>query len=165
MRSIRTILTCIPSLTKKGVSSAPIASRESTPGVCHSNLPPLSTFSRTFTINWHRVNSATLGISQDNQSVVLTGPRATLLIALMWIPHPEIITNIGAAIPPNAAATKAAGSPTVIPLGGMMAAVWTSTIHKTAIALMRSICASLNLSPRESCYLDRIFYRTGQLLR
>tara|TARA_B100001123_G_C14820707_1_gene832072 strand:- start:457 stop:576 length:120 start_codon:yes stop_codon:yes gene_type:complete len=39
------------------------------------------------------------------------------------MPQPEIITNMGAAIPPKAAATKAAGSPTLIPRGGIMAAV------------------------------------------
>ena len=73
----------------------------------------------------------------------LVRPLLILLEALMYIPHPDIITNNGAAIPPNAAATNAAGSPTDTPFGGMIAAVCTSTMHNTAIALILSIWESL----------------------
>lgn len=46
-----------------------------------------------------------------------------LLLALLYIPHPDIVTNIGAAIPPIEAEKNAIGCPTVIPSGGMIAAV------------------------------------------
>ena len=95
-------------LTNIGHIAAEIASRVSTPGVCHSNLPPLSTLRRTLTVSWQRHSRATLGIIHlAHWSEVC--PSSTLLDALLYIPHPEMVTNSGAAIPPNAAATKAAG--------------------------------------------------------
>ena len=140
----------IVSLTNNGATKEAKASNVNTPGVCHSNRPPLSTLRRIFTNNWQITSTANLGTIQLTQPVEPVGPTEDLLTALLWIPHPDIITNNGAAIPPNAAAMKAPGSPTVIPFGGSMAAVCTSTMHNTATALILSIWRNLILRPLQS---------------
>tara|TARA_B100002051_G_C16205908_1_gene378819 strand:- start:298 stop:507 length:210 start_codon:yes stop_codon:yes gene_type:complete len=68
----------------------------------------------------HRIN--TRGAIHRVISETPTPPEI-LLLALPYIPQPEMVTNKGAAIPPNEAAIKAAGCPTVTPLGGTIAAV------------------------------------------
>jgi hypothetical protein len=65
------------------------------------------------------------GIIHEIQDEILLFPELLLLVALRYIPHPEIVTNIGAAIPPIAAETNAIGWSTDIPSGGIIAAVWT----------------------------------------
>ena len=59
-------------------------------------------------MSWQMHSRATLGIIHfAHWSEVC--PSSALLDALLYIPHPEMVTNRGAAIPPKAAATKAAG--------------------------------------------------------
>ena len=105
-----------------GAKIAAIAIKVRTPGVCHSNLPPRSIASRKLTRNWQAVRIATLGRTQLIQAGEFN-PSANLFLAPRCIPQPETVTNNGAAIPPNAAATNAAGCPTEIPSGGNIAAV------------------------------------------
>jgi hypothetical protein len=65
------------------------------------------------------------GTIHEIQDEILLFSDPLLLLALRYIPHPEIVTNIGAAIPPIAAEKKAIGWSTEIPSGGIIAAVWT----------------------------------------
>ena len=65
------------------------------------------------------------GKIHEIQEEILLFSVLLLLIALRYIPHPEIVTNIGAAIPPIAAETNAIGWSTDIPSGGIIAAVCT----------------------------------------
>jgi hypothetical protein len=65
------------------------------------------------------------GKIHEIQEEILLFSVLLLLIALRYIPHPEIVTNIGAAIPPIAAEINAIGWSTDIPSGGIIAAVCT----------------------------------------
>ena len=137
---------------------AAIASSVRTPGVCHSKRPPLSTASRILTRSWHAVRITTRGRTQSIQAREFR-PLANRFLAPRYIPQPDIVTKSGAAIPPNAAATKAAGWPTVIPSGGRITAVWTSIINRIAIAFIWSIQPNLIHSPNDFSNSRFDFYR------
>ena len=149
------------SRTRAGASRAAMASSVSTPGVCHSKRPPRSAFSSRLTSSWHRPRRSTRGSSQLIQRFASCSGSAALRVALRWIPQPEMAMNIGAAMPPIAAATNAAGWPTVTPSGGTIAAVWTSTMHSTAMARMRSMCLSLIQSSPRFAIPASLLHRIG----
>jgi hypothetical protein len=65
------------------------------------------------------------GTIHEIQEGILLFSDSLLLMALRYIPHPEIVTNIGAAIPPIAAEKNAIGWSTDITSGGIIAAVCT----------------------------------------
>ena len=137
-------------LTISGAARAARASSVRIPGVCHSKRPPRSAFSRMLTRNWQATSRAMRGSSQLSHASERS-PFEKRRCAPRCNPQPETVTNSGAAIPPKAAATKAAGWPTVIPLGGMIAAVWTSTMHRIAMARIWSMCLSRIPSPDDVC--------------